>query len=58
MPPSGSYQVRFTAKKHDPQLTVPVGCLVDQIAVNGAAQPLLWDTRGGLVKIIRDLMGR
>jgi hypothetical protein len=31
--------------------------MTDQITVNGAPQPLIWDTQGGLVKMIRGLLG-
>src|SRR5439155_3553362 len=38
-----NYDLRFTAKANGPVLTVSVGCLTDQIAVNGAQQPSVWD---------------
>lgn len=53
-----SYQLRFTAKKNNPVLTVSNGCLTDQITVNGVPQPLVWDNDGGLGKMIRSLLGR
>jgi hypothetical protein len=55
---SASYQLRFTAKKNNPVLTVSDGCLTDQITVNGVPQPLVWDNDGGLGKLIRSLLGR
>jgi hypothetical protein len=55
---SASYQLRFTAKKNNPVLTVSDGCLTDQITVNGVPQPLVWDNDGGLGKMIRSLLGR
>jgi hypothetical protein len=57
-PPSAVYDLRFTAKANDPVLTVSAGCLTDQIAVNGAQQPPVWDNDGGLGKLIRSLLRR
>ena len=56
--PSAVYDLRFTAKANDPVLTVSAGCLTDQISVNGAQQPLVWDNDGGLGKLIRNLLRR
>lgn len=57
--PAVSYQLRFTGKQSgDPRVTVSLGCLTDQITVNGAAQPLLWDNQGGLARMIRELLDR
>lgn len=56
--PLASYQVRFTAKGNGgPAVAVSPGCMTDQITVNGAPQPLIWDTQGGLVTMIRGLLG-
>ncbi len=38
-------------------MAVSPGCMTDQITVNGAPQPLIWDTQGGLVTMIRGLLG-
>jgi hypothetical protein len=56
--PAASYQLRFTAKAGDPVLTVSDGCLTDQIAVNGAQQPSVWDNDGGLGKLVRSVLRR
>lgn len=56
--PPAVYDLRFTAKANDPVLTVSAGCLTDQIAVNGAQQPPVWDNDGGLGKLIRSLLRR
>lgn len=56
--PSTSYQVRFIPKGGGPKVAVSPGCMTDQITVNGTPQPLVWDTRGGLVTLIRGLPGR
>lgn len=56
--PPAVYDLRFTAKANDPVLTVSAGCLTDQIAVNDAQQPPVWDNDGGLGKLIRSLLRR
>jgi hypothetical protein len=56
--PATSYELRFTAKANGPVLTVSEGCLTDQIAVNGAQQPSVWDNDGGLGKLVRSLLRR
>jgi hypothetical protein len=56
--PLASYQVRFTANGNGgPAVAVSPGCMTDQITVNGAPQTLIWDTQGGLVTMIRGLLG-
>jgi hypothetical protein len=57
-PPSVAYELRFTAKANGPVLTVSEGCLTDQITVNGAQQPPVWDNDGGLGKLVRSLLRR
>lgn len=57
-PPSVAYELRFTAKANGPVLTVSEGCLTDQITVNGAQQPSVWDNDGGLGKLVRSLLRR
>jgi hypothetical protein len=56
--PSAVYELRFTAKANNPVLTVSAGCLTDQIVVDGAQQPPVWDNDGGLGKLIRNLLLR
>jgi hypothetical protein len=56
--PATSYQVTFAPKvTSGPKVTVSSsGCLTDQITVNGKAQPLVWDTSGGLAALLGGLL--
>ncbi len=57
--PGVSYSLRFTARdKHGPAVTVSALCGTVAITVNGKAQPLLWDTSGGLETIASKLLER
>lgn len=56
--PPVSYQLRFTPKAHEGAVVdVAPSCLTDMITVNGAEQPSVWDTQGGLVRLIQRLPG-
>jgi hypothetical protein len=55
--PATGYQVRFTPKvKGGPAVTATGSCLTDQITVNGAAQPLVWDQQAGLATLLAGLL--
>jgi hypothetical protein len=50
-----TYRATFTG---DATVTASSGyCMTDQITVNGAAQPLVWDRQGGLARLLGDLLG-
>ena len=55
--PATSYKAAFApARRGGPVITVSPFCGTIQISVNGVAQPLLWDTSGGLESILGDLL--
>jgi hypothetical protein len=56
--PMTSYRATFAPKvKGGPTVTASSsGCLTDQITVNGKAQPLVWDTSGGLAALLGSLL--
>ena len=57
--PGLGYTLRFTPRdKHGPAVTASALCGTVAITVNGTAQPLLWDTNGGLETIVGELLGR
>lgn len=57
--PGPGYTLRFTAReKHGPAVIVSALCQTVAITVNGTAQPLLWDTSGGLGTIVSKLLER
>lgn len=57
--PATSYQVSFAPKaKGGPVVNVSSSCMTDQITVNGAAQPLVWDQQSGLAALLRSLLAR
>jgi hypothetical protein len=57
--PGVSYSLRFTARdKRGPAVSVSALCGTIAITMNGKAQPLLWDTSGGLETIASKLLER
>jgi hypothetical protein len=55
--PATTYKATFASKvKGGRKVTVANSCLTDQITVNGAAQPLVWDEQGGLAALLSKLL--
>jgi len=53
-----TYQAAFAPKANGQSwVTVSAsGCLTDQVTVHGVVQPMLWDTSGGLAKLLATLL--
>jgi hypothetical protein len=55
---TSEYKVTFTGGSGQPLVSVrPDVCPLDDIMVNGSAQPPLWDPKGHLVATLRSLLG-